>query len=254
MKIFKNRLFLATICLVLAALIGFVGVPLINRLSSQTTVVVRVKQDVNMGTQLTEDMLEQVEVGTINLQKNLATNVSDAVGLYVTVDMKEGDYVSGAKVAQKLVLPENKIRQMEDGEATYRVLLGDSSRLRLLPNDIVTFHTYDASGNAVEIPELKYVSVVVTTATDGTEIMTATQAAKDGGYLKAETATFILSDKQMSRLLELERSGNFRITLTYRGSNESRIQRYLTTQKTLLYGSSTSTRELDEGEWTEVGD
>lgn len=237
MKIFKNRLVVAGICLVVASLIGFVGVPIINKISSQTTMVVRVNQDVSMGTQFTEDMLELVEVGKINLPENVAGRISDVVGLYATVDMKQDDMVVGKKVAEKLVLPENKIRQMRAGERAYAIQLGSSAPLRLLPNDIVAFYVYDSAGNAKVVPELNYVSVVVTTTSEGVDIFTATQTSGDGKRLSAAYATFILSEKQMERLLELEKSGNFSITLEYRGDDEAKIQEYLTKQDRILAGA-----------------
>lgn len=241
MKIFKNRLFLAGACLILALAIGFIGVPVINNLTSQTVVVVRTTRDITMGTKFTEDMVETVEVGKLNLNENVARKVSDIVGLYATVDFKKGDLLYGTKVTNKLVLPENKIRQMESGEQTYSIKLGNSSSLRLLPNDIVQFHAYDENGNPMTVDELMYVSVVTTTTKEGVDILTATQTAPDGKSLTPNTITFILNSKQMDKLLQLEKKGNFRITLVYRGENQSMINYYLSQQKVMLYNSQAQT-------------
>ena len=248
MKIFKNRIFLGGMCLILAVLISFVAVPIVNRLTSSTIEVYRVKEDVGMGTQLTEDLVEKVEIGKLNIPSIPATDFKQIKNLYVTVDMKAKDIIYGNKVTDKLVIPENKIRKMSLGESAYTIKIGDAYRSRLLPNDIITFKTFDESGKAHDVEELKYVSVVTTTTSDKVDILYASQVAKDGKALVPDTLTLILDKNQIDTLLTLEHSGNFKIALTYRGDDESVIEDYLNQQK--AYQSSSNITVTDAGDMT----
>lgn len=238
MKFFKNRIFLGGVCLIVAILISFVAVPTINRLTSNTIEVLRVKEDVGMGTQITEDMVEKVEIGKLNLPDVPATDFKQVKNLYVTVDMKAKDIIYGNKVTSKLVIPENKIRKMSLGESAYTIKIGEAYRSRLLPNDIITFYTFNEEGNTQAVPELKYVSVVTTTTSDKVDILYASQVAKDGKALVPDTLTLILNNKQVEKLLTLEHSGNFKIVLTYRGEDDSVIEDYLNQQKAYMSSGS----------------
>lgn len=252
MKLLKNRVFIGISCLILATLIGFVAVPVVNRLTTSTIEVMRVANDVGMGTRITEDMLEKVEIGKLNLPSEPATGPKQIVGKYVTVDMKAHDVVYANKVTDKLVFPENKLRQMQVGESAYTISLGDAYRSRLLPNDVVTFYTFDESGNATVVPELKYVSVVTTTTAEKVDILYASQVAADGSALTPSTITFILNDTQINKLLTLENQGKYKMTLVCRGSDESAAQEYINQQNSYLK-SQTSVAVTDIGKAQEQG-
>lgn len=233
-KLFKNRFVIGVICLSLAVVIGFVLVPLVNNLTKSTVEVVRAKTDVAMGTQLTEDMLEMVEVGKLNLPQDTATDMKQVVGLYAEVDLRTGDIILASKVKDKLVLPENKIRQMKQGEASYTVKIGSSYLRGLYPNDIVTFDTFDNDGNVVHVPELQYVSVITTTTAEGIDILQHGQVNKDGSPLIPDTVTFILNKEQIDKLLYLEKNSGFKISLRYRGEDMNRINELLDMQNKIL--------------------
>lgn len=248
MKLFKNRVFIGIACLVLAALIAFVAVPIVNHLSTKTMEVIRVKDDVGMGTQLTEEMLEKVEIGKLNLPSEPATDTNQVVGLFVTVDMKAHDVVYSTKVTDKLVFPENKLRKMSAGESAYTVNLGDSYRSRLLPNDVVCFYTFDEEGKSEIVPELQAVSVVTTTTADKVDILYSSQVAKDGSALTPSTITFILSQTQIQKLLTLENSGKYKMTLVCRGTDTDAAQEYINQQNSYLNGQSISVTDAADFE------
>ena len=196
-----------------------------------------------MGTQITEEMLEIVEIGNINLPSTPATKFSDVVGLYVTVDMKAHDVVYANKVTKQLTLPETKIRSMKAGEKTVTVKLNNAYYSRLLPNDIITFYEFDADGNAVIVPELTYVSVVSTFTNNGTYILYANQKSADGKELVPENMILILSEKQIQKILSLENSKRYKITLTYRGNEDagtSMVDHYLNLQNNILRRGTTN--------------
>lgn len=237
-KIFKNRFVVGVICLSLAVIIGFVLVPFVNNLTKNTVEVVRAKTDITMGTQLTEDMLEMVEVGKINLPHDTATDIKQVVNMFAEVDLRTGDIILTSKVKDKLVLPENKIRQMKKGEASYTIKIGSSYLSKLYPNDIVTFDTFDSEGNVVHVPQLQYVSVITTTTAEGVDILQHGQVNKDGSPLVPDTITFIMTKEQIDKLMYLEKNSGFKLSLRYRGEDMDRINELLDEQTKILNGKN----------------
>lgn len=237
MKLFKNRVFIGIMCLALAAIISFVAVPIINSFASSTTIVVRAVQDVTMGTRITEDHIEEIEMGKKNLPAGTVFKKADVIGKYFITDINKGDIILISKIATSLILPEAKIRSMAFDESAVEIKLAGATNQRLLPNDIVTIYEKTDSGVRL-IPELKYVSVVVTKTKDGTEIIKANQTASNGKPLSAETVMFIVNEKQAQKLLSLQ--GRMSFVLKYRGNSSAIIRRYLDEQAAYFNPSSTT--------------
>ena len=62
----KNGTIIGIVCMILAVAMTFAIAPVVNRLTSDTTTVVRLKQEVGRGTKITEDQVETVKVKTDN--------------------------------------------------------------------------------------------------------------------------------------------------------------------------------------------
>lgn len=99
MKIFKNRMVLGITCIVISLIICFALTPLINMGLSKKTTVVRMKQNVLEGEQLTRSMLEEVEVGNYNMPENVFHSINEVENLYLTANVCTGDYLFPAKVS-----------------------------------------------------------------------------------------------------------------------------------------------------------
>ena len=67
----KNRTIIGIICMIAAVAITFAAGPLVNRMTSDTTAVLRLKENVNQGAQLTEDHLEEIKINTAALSPGL---------------------------------------------------------------------------------------------------------------------------------------------------------------------------------------
>ena len=80
MRIFKNRIFIGVISLILAVVIGFVAVPVYTNLATVTITVVTAAKDISCGVQITEDMLTETEISKIGLPKGVAVKKTDVVG------------------------------------------------------------------------------------------------------------------------------------------------------------------------------
>ncbi len=232
MKIFKNRILVAGIVMILAAVTSFVGIPVYNNLSLARTVVVRAAEDIRVGTKITDGMLESVSMGRLNLPADYIPDSKLAVGKYAISDMQTHDMVTKRKISASDTQPDVKLRSLRPEEHALTIAPHSEASTfayHLLPDDIVTVYSVE-KGQAQVVPELTYVSVLVETASGGVQILKENQTDKDGNVLKPSTITFVVNPVQAKKLIELNSGGNFYFTLKYRGEDQDIRKKYLDAQ------------------------
>lgn len=81
MSFLRNRTVIGVFCILLSVLICFGLTPLFNRAVSQKVEIVRVTQPIRAGEQITDDMVQMVQVGGYNLPDNTLDegDIHDAV-------------------------------------------------------------------------------------------------------------------------------------------------------------------------------
>ena len=84
----KNRTVIGVICMVLAVVITFAVAPLVNRLTSGISEVVRLSTDVKQGVQITAEHLETVKVKTDTIPEGAVTDPNEIIGKYADVEHK----------------------------------------------------------------------------------------------------------------------------------------------------------------------
>ena len=99
MSFLKNRTVVGVICILLSLLICFGLTPLFNQSVSQKAEIVRVVQPVRAGDEITESMVQAVEVGGYNLPEDVLRQKESAVGKYATADLAVGDYIISSKLS-----------------------------------------------------------------------------------------------------------------------------------------------------------
>ncbi len=99
MKIFRNRIIIAIICIIFAAAIAFVLIPSINQNKEATVFIVRAARDIQMGNQIVEEDIVLVEVGAYNMRQDVLTDSSLAIGKFASIHIQEGDAVTTVKIS-----------------------------------------------------------------------------------------------------------------------------------------------------------
>ena len=99
MKFLKNRTVLGVICIALALIICFAITPLFNASKGSTMRIVRVKNDLKIGQEITAKDIEIVEVGAYNLPSEVVKKSEAVVGKYAAAEMFKGEYVLAAKIS-----------------------------------------------------------------------------------------------------------------------------------------------------------
>lgn len=239
MKFLKNRTVLGIVCIALALIICFAITPLFNASKSSTMKIIRIKNDVKIGQQLTSKDVESVEVGAYNMPSEVLQKSEDVVGKYATMEMIKGEYILPTKISDTPA-SENAYLYSLTGEKraisiTIPSFAGGLSG-KLISGDIVSVIAvdYKEQGKTLVPEELQYVEVIAVTDSKGNDDETVT-VRPDGEEETElpETVTLLVTPMQANILAELEAEGEIHISLVYRGTAEN-AQKFISAQEKLL--------------------
>ncbi len=258
MNFLKNRTVLGVVCIALALVICFAITPLFNASKNSTAQVVRVKNDIKIGQEITAKDVEIVEVGAYNLPSEVLKKSEDVVGKYASSEMLKGEYVLAAKVSDT-PSSENAYLYGLTGEKravsiTIPSFAGGLSG-KLISGDIVSVIAvdYKEQGETLVPDELQYVEVIAVTDKHGNDEETIT--VKPDGEEETElpeTVTLLVAPKQANILAELEAEGEIHLALVYRGTAENR-QKFISAQEKFLEEKTLNDeKENSENKQTEV--
>ena len=228
----KNRTIIGIVCIVLALILTFAIAPLVNKMAESKVDIVRMKQDVVQGHQISETDVEVVKVGGYNLPADVIQKKENVVGRFATTDLKTGDYL----------LPSKLTNTSDKANDVFRTLNGDKQAIsitiqtfagglsgKLQNGDIVQLVVYRNSTAKTFIPgALTYVKVITTTTAEGADKDELT-VNEDGTYELPSTVTLLVNQAQAKLLVEYENSGRIHADLVYRG-DETTAQKFLDAQ------------------------
>ena len=239
MKFLKNRTVLGIVCIVLALIICFAITPLFNASKSSTMKIIRIKNDMKIGQEITQKDVEAVEVGAYNMPTEVMQKSEDVVGKYAAMEMIKGEYILPTKISDTPA-SENAYLYGLTGEKraisiTIPSFAGGLSG-KLISGDIVSVIAvdYKEKGETVVPEELQYVEVIAVTDSKGNDDETVT--VKPDGEEEVElpeTVTLLVTPVQANILAELEAEGEIHVALVYRGTAEN-AQKFISAQAKLL--------------------
>lgn len=227
MKFLKNRTVLGVICIALALIICFAITPLFNASKSSTMRIVRVKNDLKIGQEITAKDIEIVEVGAYNLPSEVMKNSEDVIGKYASAEMIKGEYVLAAKISDTPASENAYLYNLTGKKRAISITIpsfaGGLSG-KLISGDIVSVIAidYKEKGETVVPEELQYVEVIAVTDKKGNDDKTVT--VKPDGEEETElpeTVTLLVTPEQANILAELEAEGEIHVALVYRGTAEN---------------------------------
>lgn len=234
-NLFKNRIVVGLICIVLSLIICFGLTPMFNNALTATTEIVRVKTDIRKGDMISKDMLATVETGSYNLPPGVVYKTEDVVGRYANADMHKGDLILESKLSETALLKNEYLSSLNGENRAISVTIksfaaGLSGKLE--QGDIVTL----IAGNMGQMretyipPELQYIQIIATTIKDGTD--SNAQSDNEEAQL-ATTITVLVSTEQARLLSEIEQNGSLHAALVYRGDSAD-AQKFLDAQAEVL--------------------
>ena len=246
----KNRTLIGIVLIILSIGLCFGISPFFNSILEQKTTIIRLKNDVPQGAQITPAMIEAVEVGTLNLPTDMLVNHEQIVGKYTVAPMFAGDTFSEKKLSSTIDTSDSLLRQLGPNETAMSVTirsLANGLSGKLEQGDIIQIVSVDEDDEAQVFEELQYVEVLATTADDGSdETYKADKVNADTEDDEVPsvyaTVTVILQDRsQALRLAECENTSLHAIFVC-RGDEDLK-QEYLDAQKAVFGGADIDTND-----------
>ena len=239
MKFLKNRTVLGVVCIALSLIICFAITPLFNASKSSTMKIVRIKNDLKIGQEITSKDIEVVEVGAYNMPSEVMQKSEDVVGKYASAEMIKGEYVLAAKISDSPASENAYLYNLTGKKRAISITIpsfaGGLSG-KLISGDIVSVIAvdYKEKGETIVPDELQYVEVIAVTDKKGNDDETVT--VKPDGEEETElpeTVTLLVTPEQANILAELEAEGEIHVALVYRGTAEN-AQKFISAQEKLL--------------------
>ena len=239
MSFLKNRTVVGVICILLSLLICFGLTPLFNQSVSQKAEIVRVVQPIRAGDEITESMVQIVEVGGYNLPEDVLRQKESVVGKYATADLAVGDYIIPSKLSDAPAAENAYLYSLDGSQQAISVSIksfAEGLSGKLQSGDIVSVIApdYKQQGQTVVPAELQYVEVISVTASSGYDANTGEPAADEEDDKELpDTVTLLVSPEQAKVLAELEAEGTIHLSLVYRGDREN-AGKFLAAQNEIL--------------------
>ena len=220
----KNRTVIGVICMVLAVVVTFVVAPLVNKLSMDTSEVVRLSSDVKQGVQITADHLEVVKVKTDTIPSGVVKDPKDIIGKYASSALYAGDYLTAVKLTGEANTASDMFASLDGTKVAVSVTIdtfaaGLSGKLE--NGDIISLIVVDKDTGKATIPgALKYMKVITTTTSGGID-QDSIVKNEDGSYEIPSTVTLLANTEQAKMLAKYEADTTLTVALVYRGTPEN---------------------------------
>ncbi len=119
MKLFKSKILLGVICLVVAAAIAFLILPQFYESQSETTYAVKAAEDIPAGTVITSQMLTTEEVGSYGLPDSVVLDKDTVIGSVAAENLYRGEYLSSIRIISEEEYQQQLLDQTKGLESGY---------------------------------------------------------------------------------------------------------------------------------------
>jgi len=245
----KNRTIIGVICMVLAVAVTFAIAPLVNRLTTDTSEVIRLASDVKQGTEITADCLEVVKVKTDTIPQGTVNDPSQIIGKYASSQLYAGDYLTAEKLTGEANTASDVFASLNGEKVAVSVTIdtfaaGLSGKLQ--NGDIISVIVVDRDTGKAAIPvTLKYMKVITTTTSGGID-QDSIVKNEDGSYEIPSTVTLLASTEQAKQLAEYDNEDVMTVALVYRGTAEN-AQKFLDAQDEYLKALEEANADTENG-------
>lgn len=235
MSLLKNKLFIATLCLLLSGVIVW-QVKKYAESSKDTATIIKLANDIEPNVEITENMIREVEVGKFNLPAELITNKNDIIGKYSAETIHRDDILLKMKFKNKADMPDQFLYELDSGSGQVAVsvslkTLAAGMSGKLIPGDIVSVLVYkkgdfqqgsSSEGEIIEYLDLKYVEVGAINNNKAEDLgVTKKKNSKEESTstdtIIPATVTLLVNESQAKTLAMAENTGIIHLVFRGRG-------------------------------------
>lgn len=233
LKLIKNQVFLGAICLLLAGALAFYLLPQLYKEQSATVEIVKLKQTVECGTLITDNLLTIAEVGSYGLPDTIVKNKTEIIGLVAGSTIYAGEYLWHDRfITEEAYKASEASAGLNLPEGTYLVAVSfptASSGIAgvLRAGDIVDVYGNIADENGIStvnkvlssVHVYKVLNSKLMSLDDLDAKLQANQGADPAGYDFAPAyVIFIVNEQQARTLIGLEKEKALHLTLREAGA------------------------------------
>jgi pilus assembly protein CpaB len=246
-EIAKSRVFIGILCLVFPMLICFVGAPMVQEMLSERVVVLKASADIQKGTLITSDMIEESDVAAMDKPKNAALVKSEIVDTYAKYDILNGDVFTDNRLTKEIPFENPYLYELSDGKLAVSVTVADLAEgltSKLKSGDVVTVYAaMTESGDelkenytAIQPEELRYVKLLAVSNSSGGDIDPDApfDPEADEATRIISTVTLECDPIQSASLAGLNANAKLHFALASRGDNTELSASLLKTQDEVL--------------------
>ncbi len=222
-KIFKNRLIIGLLALLLAVLIIFVINPFfVEKINARVDVFV-FASDIERGKKIEKGDIKILSIAGENETDNMLKTEEEILGKYAKTDMYKGDVISTPKLSDMPIKGDEYLYNIPKGKRAISVTITSFAKglsAKLEKGDIVQI--ISATDEVTEAPpELKYVYLLSATAPTGLD-KDKIEGDKDVDNKDKlpKTATLLVGEEQAKKLAFLEKKESIHIALVFRGDKK----------------------------------
>ena len=233
LRIFKNKWFISTVCILLAAIFAFMVLPQLYQRQSSTASIVELKKNVNYGTVITDDMLTTTEVGTYGLSNNVVRDKSEIIGHVAGSALYAGEYLWKERFISTEDYQEIEKKTSHGlSDGTFLITIGlptasSGAAGVLRAGDCVDVYGYTETADktldvesrltAVNVYKV-YNSKLLSLDDVDTQLKNNTDADMNNYDLAPAYVVFIVNEEQAKTLIELEKNKSLHLTLRKAGA------------------------------------
>ncbi len=232
MSFLKNRFVIGCICIVLACLIGFVGVPMLTNVSNQKITVLVANRDIPKGTTLDASMFYEHSISRGDVPYaadeyytvvNPSGNASDVAlfaqgtgSLYAERDIFANDIITMGKVTDQYPYSDMELRTLPNDKFAVSVnvtSLASGVAGKIREGDILTLLVYSDNDDVFVDSYLNYLKVISVSNSDAVDI-------KESGEGIPSVVTFEVNISQAMLLAEYNTNYGIHYALAARAGSE----------------------------------
>ena len=240
MRFIKKRFLISFICLIVSVLLTIQLMKMTEK-TKETVHVIRVNSKIERGTQIKEDILKTVEVGSYGVQQDIISSKEQVIGKFAAADLYPEDNLTNEKFTEIDILSDSFVikTQMDRKTAVSVALKGISSSLsgKLKKGDVVSVYVYVQDnthgfdqGYVKSYPELQYLEIAAITNSKAVDVIYNAEYEDDksskstsGDAAIPASVTFIADERQAIKLIEAENIGNIHLVFRGRGAYGMRL-------------------------------
>ena len=219
----RSKALIGIFSIVIGLAISLIGIPLLRAETTNLVPVYIFTQSARRGTQITDDMIEEIERSSYHLPLDLVMNKTELVGGFLTADIIKGDIATMGRISLAYPGDNPELADLPAGKLAVSITLESMSQSvssMLRAGDIIQiFAVGKDSDDEVQAtlspPTLQYVEVLDVSDNAGLDVSVA-------NVNLVNTITVLVNTAQAEELVILEHTATLHAALAIRGDDTAK--------------------------------